>query len=154
MQHWWYTTNWILLTKLIPFLRCRCRRRSCVRSLIKDKGSAHHCSGSGEVKRLLSPCVCNLIVNWEACKLNFCVIFLFTFGWRTGIICTTTRAWLGKEEKKALPELHYVFEVAAAQTFGLVYSSVSVRLLMNWCSQLSARCTKRTAIRPGFETVS
>ena len=91
----------VLLTKPIAFLRCRCRRRrSCVRSLIQDKGSAHHCLGEGRWKGdyLLTCCkTFNLIVDWEVRKLDFCVIFLFTVGWGTGIICTTTRPWLAKE---------------------------------------------------------
>ena len=74
-------------------------------------------------------------------------------------------AFLSVEEKsKTLrtPESRQVFEVAAAQTSKLVinlvlssqttFSIASILLLItnghNW-----ARCTRRTAIRPGFENV-
>ena len=87
--------------------------------------------GEGEKVTITSRVPRLFLVVWEVCKLGFCVIFLFTFGWRTGIICTTTKTWLGKEKKKALPETHYAFEVAAAQTSGLVHSSASIRLLIN-----------------------
>ena len=61
-----------------------------------------------------------------------------------------------------MPESRQAFEVATAQTSGLVnlifslVKRVSLHLFIDergW-SELSALCTKRTAVKPRFETIS
>ena len=70
---------------------------------------------------------------------------------------------LYRGEKEALPKSRQAFEAAAAETFGVVdlffsfsnyFSSTSIRLMLNRVSYSRARCSKQTAIRPGFKYLS